>query len=143
MFSITNITSGTTVLLSKEDSWKLDSSMFCVQGSWETGYVYNEEIFFMVGVSPDSCYKIGESSPWINIPATTALYLEYIKQEKAHLFNQRISTYSSFLTSAQGWANYPIEAEISLSMMERQIASYLYYEYDPEYGSTNFLSCDL
>jgi hypothetical protein len=137
----TNITSGTTVLLSKEDSWKLDSSMFFVEGSWETGYVYNEEIFFMAGVT--TCYEVGESSVWINISETTAFYLEWIKQERAHLFNQRVSTYSYWLKSAQSWPNHPRGAYVSFTMMEHCIIKYYEHDYDPAYGSTNFLSCDL
>lgn len=52
------------VLVSKEDSWKLDTSMFIIDGSWETGYVYDENIFFMVGVT--TCYGEGDSSPVIH-----------------------------------------------------------------------------
>jgi hypothetical protein len=51
------------VLVSKEDSWKLDSSMFIIDGSWETGYVYDENIFFMVGVT--SYCEVGAS--WSNL----------------------------------------------------------------------------
>ena len=39
------------VLVSKEDSWKLDSSMFCLEGNWETGYFFDKDIFFMTGVT--------------------------------------------------------------------------------------------
>lgn len=48
------------VIVSKEDSWKLDTSMFCVEGNWETGYVLDTDIFFMVGVT--SYYEEGASS---------------------------------------------------------------------------------
>lgn len=47
------------VLVSKEDSWKLDTSMFIVEGSWETGYIYDRQIFFMVGVTA----YCGEGAP--------------------------------------------------------------------------------
>ena len=50
------------VLVSKEDSWKLDTSMFCVNGSWETGYQFDIDIFFMVGVT--SYYEVGWYSDW-------------------------------------------------------------------------------
>jgi hypothetical protein len=39
------------VLVSREDAWKLDTSMFVVDGSWKTGYLYDRQIFFMVGVT--------------------------------------------------------------------------------------------
>jgi hypothetical protein len=49
------------VIVSKEDSWKLDSSMFYVEGNWETGYVFDKNIFFMVGVT--TFCEVGDSSP--------------------------------------------------------------------------------
>lgn len=61
------------VIVNKEDSWKLDSSMFCLEGSWETGYVLDKDIFFMVGVR--TYCEVGESSPMVPIidrnPAST------------------------------------------------------------------------
>lgn len=46
------------VLVTKEDAWSLDNSMFVVQGSWETGYEYDSDLFFLVGVT--AC-RVGES----------------------------------------------------------------------------------
>jgi hypothetical protein len=46
------------VLVTKEDAWSLDNSMFVVQGSWETGYEYDSDLFFLVGVT--AC-GVGES----------------------------------------------------------------------------------
>ena len=39
------------VLVTKEAAWALDNSMFVVNGSWETGYQFDQDIFFMVGVT--------------------------------------------------------------------------------------------
>lgn len=39
------------VLVTKDDAWKLDTSMFVVEGSWETGYIFNNDVFMMVGVT--------------------------------------------------------------------------------------------
>jgi len=38
------------VLVSPESSFAIDSSMFLVNGSWESGYEYDEEIFFMLNI---------------------------------------------------------------------------------------------
>jgi hypothetical protein len=70
------------VIVSKEDSWKLDSSMFIIDGSWETGYVYDKNIFFMVGVT--TFYEEGASSP-VSLgfePSTQEMKraLRYLKQ---------------------------------------------------------------
>lgn len=42
------------VVVSKAHAWSLDNSMFIVEGSWETGYVYSHEVFFMLGLN-DYC----------------------------------------------------------------------------------------
>jgi hypothetical protein len=51
------------VMVSKEDSWKLDTSMFCLEGNWETGYLLDKDIFFMVGVK--SYCEVGESCSYL------------------------------------------------------------------------------
>jgi hypothetical protein len=55
------------VMVSKQDAWKLETSMFCVEGSWETGYEFNAEIFFMLGIDAwyeeDSCWPIDGTKP--------------------------------------------------------------------------------
>lgn len=38
------------VLVSPNASFQLDNSMFVVNGSWESGYEYDEEVFFILGV---------------------------------------------------------------------------------------------
>jgi hypothetical protein len=48
------------VMVTRDDAWKLDTSMFCVEGSWETGYVHDADIFFMAGVG--TYYEEGASS---------------------------------------------------------------------------------
>ena len=48
------------VMVSRDDAWKLDTSMFCLEGNWETGYVLDKNVFFMVGV--DTYYEEGASS---------------------------------------------------------------------------------
>lgn len=70
------------VLVSKEDSWKLESSMFCVEGSWETGYTFDKNIFFMVGVT--TYHEEGASFP-VSLgfePSTQEMRraLHYLKQ---------------------------------------------------------------
>ena len=42
------------VIVSRDDAWKLDNSMFLIDGSWETGYTVSNEVLFMVGVT-DYC----------------------------------------------------------------------------------------
>jgi hypothetical protein len=59
MLNLTSGANGSLVMVTKEDSWKLDSSMFCVEGNWETGYIFDKDIFFMVGVT--TYYKVGAS----------------------------------------------------------------------------------
>jgi cell division FtsZ-interacting protein ZapD len=38
-------------MVSKTDAWKLDSSMFVIEGSWETGYLLNDELILLTGVT--------------------------------------------------------------------------------------------
>ena len=47
-------------MVTRDDAWKLENSMFCLEGSWETGYVLDKNVFFMVGV--DTYYEEGASS---------------------------------------------------------------------------------
>jgi hypothetical protein len=49
------------VLVSRDDAWKLEGSMFIVEGSWETGYTFNNDVFMMEGVT--TYYLEGTSYP--------------------------------------------------------------------------------
>lgn len=46
------------VLVSKSDSYLLDSSMFVVEGSWENGYVYDKDVFYALGIK--NIREVGE-----------------------------------------------------------------------------------
>jgi hypothetical protein len=46
-------------MVSKEEAWKLDTSMFIIEGSWETGYLLNDELLQLTGVI--AC-EVGETT---------------------------------------------------------------------------------
>lgn len=48
--------SNVTVIVSSSASFIIDNSMFVVEGSYESGYVYNEDVFFMLGLEPNKDY---------------------------------------------------------------------------------------
>lgn len=53
------------IMLTKEDAYLLDNSMFVVEGSWETGYVLKgiTDILYALGIK-DKCF-VGEwSTTW-------------------------------------------------------------------------------
>ena len=51
------------VLVSPDASFAIDSSMFVVNGSWESGYEYDKDIFFMLGFKLNKDYVyIGDYS---------------------------------------------------------------------------------
>lgn len=51
------------VIVSRDDAWKLENSMFVIDGSWETGYTTNNEVLFMVGVK--SYCEVGASCSYL------------------------------------------------------------------------------
>jgi len=55
--------SSNTVVVSYNTSFAIDNSMFVVDGSYHEGYVYDEDIFFMLGleIHKDYCF-VGASS---------------------------------------------------------------------------------
>lgn len=53
------------VIVNQEASFKLDNSMLVVDGSYESGYVYDEDIFMVEGVKEDEWFEVGECSPCI------------------------------------------------------------------------------
>ena len=74
------------VLVSPESSFAIDSSMFVVNGSYESGYEFDEELFFMLGLKPneDYCY-VGDKSPRIKMSMKDSKkrrrFLEYFKTQ--------------------------------------------------------------
>ena len=48
----------TTVIVSSSASFAIDNSMFVVDGSYEEGYVFDQDVFFMLGLelSKDYCF---------------------------------------------------------------------------------------
>jgi hypothetical protein len=105
MLNLTSGANGSLVLVSKQDSWKIDSSMFCIEGSWETGYVFDVDIFFMVGVT--TYYKVGAS---ISVsagfePSTNRLEfaLYYLSKAQEYLDLKDLVMANKAIKSAQYW----------------------------------------
>lgn len=48
------------VIVSKDASFKLDNSMFVVNGSYESGYVHNKDIFMIEGITSKDYCKVSE-----------------------------------------------------------------------------------
>ena len=44
------------VIVSKSASFNIDSSMFVVDGCWSEGYIFDREVFFMLGFKHDQDY---------------------------------------------------------------------------------------
>lgn len=105
MLNLTSAANGFVVLVSKEDSWKLDSSMFCLEGSWETGYVYDKDIFFMVGVT--TYYKVG-TSVVVNAgfePSSNKMefVLHYLSKAQEFIVSNNLVEANKAVASAQYW----------------------------------------
>lgn len=50
------------VIVSRETSFKLDNSMCVVDGDYESGYVYDEDIFMIEGIKAHEFYFLGDCS---------------------------------------------------------------------------------
>ncbi len=91
------------VLVSRDDAWKLESSMFVIDGSWETGYTTNDEVLFMVGVT--TYCEVGESSPWEDQGPLYA-YATSVASELEHSESFWLRQAGSWASSAAGHLYY-------------------------------------
>lgn len=80
------------VITTPEASSKLDHSMFYVKGSYEDGYVYDKNIFFMEGIKDDEWCVIGGAcdirSNWTKVCVTTKFEGErefYVNTEECNV----------------------------------------------------------
>lgn len=49
-------------LLSHEDAWNLESSMFVIEGTWETGYLLDDDLLMMLGL--ENPVEVGAYCDW-------------------------------------------------------------------------------
>lgn len=56
------------VLASKSASFVINNSMFVVDGSWSEGYVYDKNIFFMLGLKEEEDYCFVGATSYIRHP---------------------------------------------------------------------------
>ena len=60
--------SNSIAIVSKCASFNLNNSMFVVVGSWSEGYVFDKDIFFMLGLKKEEDYCFVEDTNYVQRP---------------------------------------------------------------------------
>lgn len=109
------------VLVSRDDAWNLENSMFVVEGCWETGFILDADIFFMVGVTTyclenARCNVPNIVSLRIPNPELSPLEIQVAKAAKDLEYSPHF-----WLRSAAGWAKQ-IQFHLSFGEVEKGLS---------------------